>query len=109
IKWLRFKIFVSLPISSVFKSRIRLKCPIWQFAPMRTRPHKMIEQPIFVFSPIDQPSTERNQKRLMGWGNNMAKICTKKLRAFGSRLGRTAVLQIEEKCSGIFAKGVLEI
>jgi len=69
----------------------------------------MIEQPILVFSPIDQPKTERNKKRLMGWGNNMAKICTRKLRAFGSRLGRTAVLQIEEKCSGIFAKGAIAI
>jgi hypothetical protein len=45
----------------------------------------------------------------MGWGNNIAKICTRKLRAFGSRLGRIAALKIEEKCSDIFAKGVIAI
>jgi hypothetical protein len=76
---------------------------------MLTRPHKMIEQPILVFSPIDQPKTERNKKRLTGWGNNMAKICTRKLRALGSRLGRRAALRIEERRSDIFTKDVIAI
>jgi hypothetical protein len=45
----------------------------------------------------------------MGWGSNMAKICRRKLRAFGSRFGRRVVLRLEEKCSDVFANGVIAI
>jgi hypothetical protein len=74
---------------------------------MRTWAHKMIEQPIFVSLPIDQPSAERNKKRFAGWGNNIAKTCINTLRTRGTLLG-TVALGLEEKCSDVFAKDVIE-
>ena len=76
---------------------------------MRTRAHKIIEQPIFVSLPIDQPSAERNNKRFAGWGSNMAKTCTNMLSALGSSRGRKAAPELEEKFSDVFAKDVIEI
>jgi hypothetical protein len=75
---------------------------------MRTWAHKIIEQPIFVSLPIDQPNAERSKKRLMGWGNNMAKTCTNMLSALGSSRGRKAAPELEEKFSDVFAKDVIE-
>ena len=68
----------------------------------------MIEHPIFVPLPIDQPNAERRTKRLMGWGNNMANTCTNMLRVLGSSRGRKAVPELEEKFSDVFAKDVIE-
>jgi hypothetical protein len=68
----------------------------------------MIEQPIFVWLPIDQPNADLSRKRLMGWGNNMAKTCTDMLRALGSSRRRKAAPELQEKFSDFFAGDVIE-